>query len=119
MHSLHNGEQFSYEHTLGTLLPNKMQAMPITQGSGYLGAEGGQIAKVSGKYPVDRGFISWHLAFFLFFGFFGRLFHLSLGLVSITLSPYGRHSRLPAVRQPPYFFLRWAVGGGLSEVLNK
>ena len=84
---------------------------------GYLGAEGGQIAKVAGKYPVDRGFISWHLAFWLVFGFFGRLFHLSLGwLVSITLSPYGRHSRLPAVRQPPYF---WAVGGGLSEVLNK
>ena len=90
---------------------------------GYLGAEGGQIAKVAGKYPVDRGFISRHLLAF-FFGWFlassdgYSIYHLGW-LVSITLSPYGRHSRLLAVRQPPYFLLRWAVGGGLSEVLNK
>ena len=46
-----------------------------------LRAERGQIAEVARKDAVDSGFISWHLVAFLFL--LGRLFHLSLGFLSL------------------------------------
>ena len=58
----------------------------------HLGAQGRQIAEVARKYAIDRRFVSWHLVVVVLVFVGGRLFHLSLGF--ITLSPYGRHSRL-------------------------
>ena len=51
------------------------------QGLADLRAERGQIAEVARKDAVDGGFISWHLVALFFL--LGRLFHLSLGFVSL------------------------------------
>ena len=51
------------------------------QGPADLRAERGQIAEVARKDAVDGGFISWHLVALFFL--LGRLFHLSLGFVSL------------------------------------
>ena len=53
------------------------------QGPADLRAERGQVAEVARKDAVDGGFISWHLVLVAFLSFLGRLFHLSLGFVSL------------------------------------